>query len=348
MLTKRLYRILLSAISLFLIALVIIACSSSGQDPGDGAADDGDDDEDSDAANILLADINDWGYWLSDPDVHAITESDFDLIVMDYSSDGSEEGEFTEEEITAIKDSGKIVLAYMSIGEAEEDRFYFGPAWVDEQHDLTDDAPDYLAESNPDFPDNYKVRFWQPDWQAVIYGTQDGEEKSYLDRIIDQGFDGVYLDIIDAYEYFSIGGDDPENDEAASDMIEFVIAIADYARDTRGVENFLVFPQNGAAILDEQDASEYLDAVDGIGAEDTFYFGAEENDNDLDLDHADEVTPYLDQFIDAGKTVLAIDYVQDEAKIDDFYERAADLHYIPYASSRDLDSLSVNPGHEPD
>lgn len=29
-----------------------------------------------------------------------------------------------------------------------------------------------------------------------------GSEDSYLDKIIDQGFDGVYLDIIDAYEYY--------------------------------------------------------------------------------------------------------------------------------------------------
>lgn len=42
------------------------------------------------------------------------------------------------------------------------------------------------------------VRYWEEDWQSVIYGS-DG---SYLRKILNAGFDGVYLDIIDAFEYF--------------------------------------------------------------------------------------------------------------------------------------------------
>jgi len=34
--------------------------------------------------------------------------------------------------------------------------------------------------------------------QAIIFGT----ESAYLDQILNSGFDGVYLDIIDAFEYF--------------------------------------------------------------------------------------------------------------------------------------------------
>ena len=45
---------------------------------------------------------------------------------------------------------------------------------------------------------NYKVRYWDPDWQAIIYGNHD----SYLAKILSAGFDGVYLDLIDAYEHF--------------------------------------------------------------------------------------------------------------------------------------------------
>ena len=32
----------------------------------------------------------------------------------------------------------------------------------------------------------------------IIYGNNN----SYLEKILDAGFDGVYLDIIDAFEYF--------------------------------------------------------------------------------------------------------------------------------------------------
>jgi len=42
------------------------------------------------------------------------------------------------------------------------------------------------------------VRYWDADWQALIYG----HSGAYLDRILSAGFDGVYLDIIDGFEFF--------------------------------------------------------------------------------------------------------------------------------------------------
>jgi len=55
-----------------------------------------------------------------------------------------------------------------------------------------------LEEENPNWEGNYKVRYWEPEWQDIIYGN----DSSYLKKILDAGFDGVYLDIIDAFEYF--------------------------------------------------------------------------------------------------------------------------------------------------
>ena len=58
--------------------------------------------------------------------------------------------------------------------------------------------PYFLAEENPDWEGNYKVKYWNTDWQNIIYGNNN----AYVKKIIDAGFDGVYLDIIDAFEYF--------------------------------------------------------------------------------------------------------------------------------------------------
>ena len=41
---------------------------------------------------------------------------------------------------------------------------------------------------------NYKVKYWDPQWQEIILQE--------VQLIIAQGFDGVYLDIIDAFEFF--------------------------------------------------------------------------------------------------------------------------------------------------
>ncbi|MBD3285756.1 hypothetical protein GF359_04790, partial [candidate division WOR-3 bacterium] len=51
----------------------------------------------------------------------------FDLIVMDYEDEG---GPYTPEEIAELKQESKaILLAYMSIGEAENYRFYWEEDW---------------------------------------------------------------------------------------------------------------------------------------------------------------------------------------------------------------------------
>lgn len=79
----------------------------------------------------------------------------------------------------------------MSIGEAENYRYYWQKAW--KLH-----RPKWLDRVNPDWAGNYKVRYWNPEWQKIICGDGD----SYLNRILAAGFDGVYLDIIDAFEYY--------------------------------------------------------------------------------------------------------------------------------------------------
>ena len=60
----------------------------------------------------------------------------------------------------------------------------------------------YSKEENPEWSGNYKVRYWYKEWQNIIYGN----DSSYTKRILDSEFDGVYLDIIDAFEYFESQG----------------------------------------------------------------------------------------------------------------------------------------------
>ena len=117
--------------------------------------------------------------------------------------------------------SGKIVLAYLSIGEAEAGRFYWDETWTDGGA-ADPDAPAWLGPSNPDFEDNYKVRYWDVDWQAILMGTSE----AYLDRILAQGFDGVYLDIVDAYYYWSEVNVERSRATARRDMMDLIEAIA--------------------------------------------------------------------------------------------------------------------------
>ncbi len=137
--------------------------------------------------------INPENYYTITNYVNAITATNYDLLIMDYFfRDGSE---FSTSQIAQLKHKTnggqRLLLAYMSIGEAEDYRYYWLESWNSKK-------PYWIAAENPDWAGNYKVEYWNEAWQNIIYGNDD----SYLKKIIDAGFDGVYLDIIDAFEYF--------------------------------------------------------------------------------------------------------------------------------------------------
>ncbi|MBI3949164.1 MAG: endo alpha-1,4 polygalactosaminidase [Acidobacteria bacterium] len=274
-----------------------------------------------------LETINDFLYQLQNLDLEAIGDTAYDLIVMDYSSDGSEAGEFTATQIADLKQSpggSKVVLAYMSIGEAEDYRFYWQRHW-------RPGNPPWLDHQNPNWPGNYKVHYWDPAWQAIIF--------EYTDRLLSAGFDGAYLDIIDAYEYYAERG----RASAAQEMADFVAAIAAHARARD--PDFYIFPQNAPDLATLVPA--YLNSVNGIGQED-IYYGYDEDDQPTPPEVTAELERYLDVFKSAGKLVLTIDYAITPAHIDDAYAKSRAKGYVPFCTVRDLDQLTTNPGHEPD
>jgi cysteinyl-tRNA synthetase len=277
---------------------------------------------------------NDFVYQLQRINLEAIGKTKFDLVIMDYSRDGSDARKFTAGEIAALKTSPggpKTVLSYMSIGEAEDYRWYWQRSW-DKNRDGRPDAaaPDWLGRSNPNWPGNYKVRYWDEDWQQIVY--------DYVDKVLAAGYDGVYLDIVDAYQYWEPREPDvPVEDE----MVSFVKDIATYARVTQDHPGFQVFVQNAEELSQHPD---YVQVVSGIGKEDLFYNGNRRQP-------AGEVewsVNQLDRFKAAGKPVLVTDYVTERPKIDAFYQKAHSHGYVPYATRRALDTLTINRGHVPD
>lgn len=282
---------------------------------------------------IAAADMNEvrhFTYWLANPDPALIAASDFDLAVVDYSADGSAVRAFGADEVQLMQrrpDGGRrILLAYMSIGEAEDYRFYW-------QRDWNATPPAWLDEENPDWPGNYKVRYWHPEWQRLIFGSPG----AYLDRILEAGFDGVYLDIVDAYWHYQERG----RDSAAAEMIAFVADLAAYARGH--VPGFLVVPQNAEDLL--ADAG-YRAVIDAQGKED-LYFGWDGEGVPNPSDSVAWMKRHLDMALDAGKPVLLIEYPESRDRIAEAYERGRANGFVPYATVRGLDRMVVNQGFDP-
>ena len=204
-----------------------------------------------------LAAAKSWGYQLQGVDPDVIAKSPYDMVVIDYSRDGTDAEALTPADLEKLKrkpDGGRrIVLSYLSIGEAEKYRYYwkwywgwlfgwFAPAWRDRQ--------------NTEWRGNYAVRYWEPSWQDIIFAG----DNSYLDRIIKAGFDGVWLDKVDEFEFFE------KKSDAPALMIAFVSKLAAHARARKA--GFLIVPQNGEALLSD---AAYRGVIDGIGKEDILF-----------------------------------------------------------------------------
>lgn len=124
--------------------------------------------------------------------IQHVSATNYDVIIMDaYFNDEL----FTVAEVSQLKQKAngaqRLVIAYMSIGEAEDYRWYWQKSWKRGN-------PEFIEKENSQWKGNYKVRFWMTDWKNIIYGTSD----SYTQKLLDAGFDGAYLDIVDAFEYF--------------------------------------------------------------------------------------------------------------------------------------------------
>ena len=118
----------------------------------------------------------------------ALRAAPADLLVIDpFFEDGGSIDASDVEWLRTAPGGRRLVFAYLSIGEAETYRSYWVPSW-------TAAPPDWLAWENPDWPGNFLVRYWMPAWQTIVL--------EMLDDLVAAGFDGVYLDRVDAYEAF--------------------------------------------------------------------------------------------------------------------------------------------------
>lgn len=122
----------------------------------------------------------------------ALQQNNYDLLIIDSEYDGKV---LEPADVAGLQQkadgSRRLVIAYLSIGEAEIYRSYWQASWNEKK-------PAWIAEANSDWSDNYKVKYWTQEWQDILYGKRD----SCLDKIITAGFDGAFLDVIDAFEYY--------------------------------------------------------------------------------------------------------------------------------------------------
>lgn len=278
--------------------------------------------------SIRWEDVNDWHYQLMDADYEQLANSKYDLIVMD-SEPAVRPNRNIIDRIKCSGDGEKLVVSYLAVGQAEEYRYYW-------QDDWAVGNPSYIVYPDLYWPGDYYVRYWTPEWRKILMGTAE----SRVDRIIEAGFDGIYLDTIDGYEFFL-----DENPNAISDMQQLILDISNYARTKSGNPDFGVFVQNAEELIHVV-GPEWVAPLTGIGKEEPFFWAMDQR---VEEDQRYWNDFYLDQWVSAGKLVLSVDYVTTDANRQSTYNDARARGYVPLTlSDKDLNLMEIHSGYEPD
>ena len=280
----------------------------------------------------LLSNVKTWGYQLQKLDIGALKASPFDLLVIDHAPDRVESVElmFRPSEVESLKvkpdGSRRLVLAYMSIGEAEQYRFYWNEGWV-----RSGNCPTWLGPVNPQWAGNYPVEFWQPHWQSLIFGQSD----SYVDRVLAAGFDGIYLDRADVYEQFK------SRRSGKGDMTSFLTALIDHARSIN--PNAIVVMQNAEELLRNKPLRVRLDGI----AKESFYFNADQASKPNPMSERSSVLADLNLLSKAGGKVMVVEYLDDPAKAVMAREQAQSDGFMIHFTERTLSTLNVHGDDQP-
>lgn len=238
----------------------------------------------------------------------------------------------------------KLVLAYVDIGQAEKWRRYFKENWRPPAL-LLPARPDFMVGSDPDgWSGNYPVAFWDGRWKEImVFGVG-----SVLNEILDLGFDGIYMDWVEAYddenviERARLTGRD-----ATSEMVKFIAEIREYSRDKN--PGFLVVPQNAPYLIEE--GKGYTNVIDAIAQEDLSFSGGGDTEWD-DPKSGDVKTPrgtcgwcredlarVLTKYLKAGKPVFTVDYCIKPENINEAREYSLSKGFVPFVSRTPLDRL---------
>jgi cysteinyl-tRNA synthetase len=249
--------------------------------------------------------VKSWRYQLQDINPYVVANSPADLVVIDYAGP---DGPFTRAQVEQMQrkpdGSRRIMLSYMSIGEAEDYRWY----WPQR-------SPTWLGPENKKWRGNYGVRFWHPDWQQIIF--------EYTDKIVASGFDGVYLDKVDEFE--TMGHRD--------DMVEFVNRIATRAKSQRA--DFLVISQNGDQLISDP---KFRRAIDGFAREDLFY-GEDSEGARNGAASIRESVKRLKTLTAEGKPVFVVEYPRNEEQAKTARREIAEQGFIGLTTRRSLNAL---------
>ena len=249
-------------------------------------------------------------YVLQGVDPQKIATAPFDVQVVETTNDKG--GAFTAAQVKQMESGGSQVLGYFSLGEAENFRDYFSTL-----------SKSIIGPQDPDWPGDYQVAYWTPEWKAVA-------EKA-IDQMVAAGYNGIYFDVVDEFYSSWAKSHDPN---AEQDMVNLVELLKQYA--TSKDPNFKVWVNGAEELLSHPD---YVKAIDGMFKEEVYYT---DHGTKQPVSETQYTLQNLDKAIAAGKPVVAIEYVTGATKIADVHAQAAHDGLGSYIGDLDLNGIDTD------
>jgi cysteinyl-tRNA synthetase, unknown class len=266
-------------------------------------------------ARAFLRDVKTWGCQYQNIDIDALAASALDLIVIDPVIDGATGRRADASDLQKLQrkpdGSRRMALAYLAIGAAEEYRGYWQPDWGAA-------PPEWLGPADPVWPRSHAVKFWHPDWQQIV--------SAGLEQIIAAGFDGVFLDRVDAFQDWT------QNPNASqADMITFVARLAEISR--KIAPQFVLVSQNAEPLLDHATFRQSIDAV----SKESLLSGLQGEGIPNSSEQIAWSMAFLSRAQRDGLVILSIEYAKNSDQRSSLARRLRDMHFKPFFAKKLLD-----------
>jgi cysteinyl-tRNA synthetase len=299
---------------------------------------------------MALGDVKTWMYQIqeleADRAVGALARSPYDLLVVEPTATVKDSEAFDMRGMVAALHAGKpgrLVLAYLDVGEAEEYRTYWEKGWRPPTRRRVGNPPFMLLPDPDGWAENYVVAYWDEQWQALMCRE--------AGRLMEAGFDGLYLDWVEAYDDEQVARMARAAGVApARAMVGFIGRLREAIRAAR--PGAVVVAQNAPYLLDEDPT--YADVIDALACEDTWFRGeadAEWHDRgagDIPNRDTDEygtsarIGQYR-KYLARGKPVFTVDYCLKAKNAAMVYRESRAQGFVPLVTRVGLQRLTETP-----
>ncbi|MFQ5824479.1 MAG: endo alpha-1,4 polygalactosaminidase [bacterium] len=259
-------------------------------------------------SNLESHKINNWVCIYND-NAPVSTIRKFDLAILDADA---------HPDLTELKKSNTILIGYVSLGEVGEYRWYWN---------LIADKP-WILDKNPNW-NSRMIDVRTLEWHEWLIDK-------IIPKILEQGFDGIFLDTIDNAEYLEKYHPKIKYPGAQAGMITLIKAIR------KRFPSIYIIANRGFSIIHEIGP-----LIDGVVAE-SIFTTIDVNNNKVRLLTPDEYSSNIKQLLAAKKsfdlTVFTLDYADPEntSFIRSIITRSREYDFIPYISTTKLDRIYLN------